>query len=116
MAKLTKLQKEHFAQAYSMLVKQKGNMSFFFEPASGISALAIYTGPMRKHFKVVVSYCGGTDTFKKKLALIECFNKIEDGGGITMCTLGDTTIENCLLNFMDNNFAYEDFCYNRQTL
>lgn len=111
MAKLNSLQKERFAINKEMMDSDFTPYAFAFNRETGVSAMAVFTGKMRKHYRVVVSYCGPNDSFKKKIAFNECVNKLIDNAqGVIMSAEGRTiegmAIEERLHYFLECNFGY----------
>ena len=103
MAKLSTYQKHLFAINKDYM-DEEYNYAFRFDRESGRSYMAIFTSPMEKHFKIVVSYCGDNDIFKKKTAFNECVAKLQNDNGVILPTCG-ATLEDCLIEFIYNNFA-----------
>lgn len=110
MAKLTWVQKEAFATNKKMMDSDFTPYAFLFNRESGVSAMAVFTGKMWNHYRVVVSYCGPNDEFKKKIAFNECVNKLIDNDqGVIMLVDGMVTIDDCLMYFLECNFPYDEW-------
>jgi hypothetical protein len=106
MAKLNKAQKEGFA----CCKEEMESAVFMFDRKTGRSFMAEYTGALKNHARLVVSYCGTNDTFKKKVGFIECAAKLSTGEGVILPSQGDTlasVISDFDLKFFDNWVALE---------
>lgn len=107
MAKLTNMQKSIFLDFKEMMDAQ-GDYAFFFCRENGVSAMAVFTGPKKKHVRIVVVHCGENDTFKKKIGFVECACRMEKDVGVVLpvafSSLGECLNE-CLNDFLLNNFG-----------
>lgn len=104
MAKLNSLQKERFAINKEMMDSDFTPYAFAFNRETGVSAMAVFTGKMWKHYRIVISYCGPNDEFKKKIAFNECVAKLIDNDQGVIMPAHRMTINQCLENFMIDNF------------
>lgn len=104
MAKLTTLQKSAFNDLKESMDAQ-GEYVFFFDRENGISAMAVFTGNMKKHVRIVVVYCGEKDTFKKKIGFIECARRMKESAGVVM-PADSYFLGACLNEFLTINFGY----------
>lgn len=102
MAKLTATQKRLYSD-FKLMMDAQGEYAFFFDKENGVSALAIFTGDMKNHVRLIVAHCGENDTFKKKLGFIECVSKLESNEGIVLPAEFDS-IEVCLTEFLMTNY------------
>ena len=98
MAKLTANQKTAFTHCKEGM---KGvEFEFKFNRKLGISILAVFTGPLKTHYKIIVSHCGENDEFKKKIGFTECVMKYVRGGGVVL-----KVFENTHLDILIDEFA-----------
>lgn len=109
MTKLNSLQKERFAFYKEMMDSDFVPYAFLFNRESGISAMAVFTGKMWKHYRVVISYCGPNDEFKKKIAFNECVAKLIDNDQGVIMPANGMEIEDCLIYFLESNFPYDEW-------
>ena len=108
MAKLTAIQKYEFKLCLEMVSDEKLSYAFAFNREYGRAYMAVYTGPMKTHYKIVVSYCGAKDTFKKKIGFIKCADKLfENNQGVIMPVTGNT-INDCMYDFISCNFPIDN--------
>lgn len=108
MAKLTATQKSEFKLVVEMLKEEKLPHAFAFNREYGRSYMATYTGPMKTHYKIVVSYCGKNDSFKKKIGFVECSEKLfGNNQGVIMPVTG-ATIDMCMYDFISSNFPIDN--------
>ena len=104
MAKLTENQKREFKLCLEMLNAEKLPYAFAYNREYGRAYMAKYTGPMKTHYKIVVSYCGAKDTFKKKIGFIACADKLFGNEmGVVMPVPAEYTINDCLYDFISCN-------------
>ena len=104
MAKLTTLQKTAFND-FKEIMNSQGDYEFLFDRENGISAMAVFTGSMKNHVRIVLVYCGENDTFKKKIGFIECARRIEESVGVVM-PADSSNLSECLDWFLVANFAH----------
>lgn len=107
--KLTSYDKERFLMSLDYMQESYGfetqhNWAFRYSRELGISIMALYTdNKYKKHIKVIISYCGAEDVFKKKLGFIECYNKLENGAGVIIPAQSFPAIDE-LYDFIDKQF------------
>ena len=109
MAKLNKTQKTGFHN-FKEMIGALGDYAFFFSRENGVSAMAFFTGPKKKHVRIVVVHCGENDTFKKKIGFVECACRMEKGAGIVLpavFNILDDCLEDFLLSIFDCGYKWE---------
>ena len=112
MAKLTATQKSEFKFNVEMLNKRFGvnNWACRYSKEEGVTILAFYIGPMQNHFKVIATYCGYNDTFKKKIGLNECVKKMQNCEGLLVKS-SNSYISYELADYIDGMFVGVEFEY-----